>query len=175
MYGPGNHPTCFGGETPSWAEDFSPFAHSGAPGAPPASALPDQILQIIYTSGTTGRPKGAMRTHRAERVQDWVAAFISGDIAGANQLSETIKAQAFDMYVNYGGDDSTGPRYAAAPNTNVTGRRYAAMTCPTDTPNTPIGTITSHNYGVNYGNTTRVPTGSPASLISTAAFWSKRI
>jgi hypothetical protein len=41
----------------------------------------------------------SLRTHRAERVQDWVAAFIAGDIAGANRLSQSLKAQAFDMYV----------------------------------------------------------------------------
>jgi prepilin-type processing-associated H-X9-DG protein len=28
------------------------------------------------------------------------------------------------------------------------------FTCPSDRPNAPIGGITSHNYGVNYGNTT---------------------
>jgi prepilin-type N-terminal cleavage/methylation domain-containing protein len=63
---------------------------------------------------------------------------------------------AFDLYVNYGGDDSTGPRYAAAPNTQVTHQRFQVMTCPADTPNAPAnyGGITSHNYGVNYGNTT---------------------
>jgi hypothetical protein len=41
----------------------------------------------------------SLRTHRAEHVQDWVAAFIAGDIAGADRLSQTLKAQAFDMYV----------------------------------------------------------------------------
>src|SRR5579884_232365 len=61
---------------------------------------------------------------------------------------------AYKLYVNYGGNDSTGPRYGAAPNTQVTTRRFAVLTCPSDTPNAPIGNITSHNYGVNYGNTT---------------------
>ena len=64
------------------------------------------------------------------------------------------QAPAFAMYVNYGGNDSTGPRYAAAPNTNVTTLRFAVMTCPNDYPNAPLADITSHNYGVNYGNTT---------------------
>jgi hypothetical protein len=41
----------------------------------------------------------SLRTHRAERVQDWVAAFIAGDIAGAERLSQALKAQTFDMYV----------------------------------------------------------------------------
>jgi prepilin-type N-terminal cleavage/methylation domain-containing protein/prepilin-type processing-associated H-X9-DG protein len=61
---------------------------------------------------------------------------------------------AFALYQNYGGDDSTGPRYGAAPNTQVTTMRFAVMTCPADHPNAPLGGMTSHNYGVNYGNTT---------------------
>lgn len=43
--------------------------------------------------------------------------------------------QAFNLYVNYGGDDSTGPRYGASPNTAVTTVRYKVFTCPSDTPN----------------------------------------
>jgi prepilin-type N-terminal cleavage/methylation domain-containing protein/prepilin-type processing-associated H-X9-DG protein len=60
---------------------------------------------------------------------------------------------AFKIYVNYGGNDSTGPRYGASPNTQVTTVRYKVMTCPSDLPNAPIGGITSHNYVVNFGNT----------------------
>jgi prepilin-type processing-associated H-X9-DG protein len=60
---------------------------------------------------------------------------------------------AFALYQNYGGDDP-GPRYSTPPNDEVTGKRYAVMTCPSDMPNSPIAPITSHNYGVNYGNTT---------------------
>lgn len=41
----------------------------------------------------------SLRTHRAERVQDWVAALISGDITKASNLSRSLKAQAFDMYL----------------------------------------------------------------------------
>jgi prepilin-type N-terminal cleavage/methylation domain-containing protein/prepilin-type processing-associated H-X9-DG protein len=61
---------------------------------------------------------------------------------------------AYNLYVNYGGNDNTGPRYSAAPNTEVTTQRFEMMTCPSDTPNAPLDNITSHNYGVNYGNTT---------------------
>jgi prepilin-type processing-associated H-X9-DG protein len=61
---------------------------------------------------------------------------------------------AFKIYQNYGGNDSTGPRYGGAPNTQVTTLRVPLMTCPSDTPNAPLSNITSHNYGVNYGNTT---------------------
>src|SRR5262249_8068788 len=31
--------------------------------------------------------------------------------------------------------------------------RLKALTCPSDTPNAPVRNITSHNYAVNYGNT----------------------
>lgn len=41
----------------------------------------------------------SLRTHRAEGVQDWVAAYIAGDISGASRLSPALKAQAFNMYV----------------------------------------------------------------------------
>jgi prepilin-type N-terminal cleavage/methylation domain-containing protein len=77
---------------------------------------------------------------------------------------------AFRLYQNWGGSDfvltnwpaltpasvpsGSYPRYGSSVNvTNVTGRRYSVLTCPSDTPNTPIGSITSHNYVVNYGNT----------------------
>ncbi|MFM7097507.1 MAG: DUF1559 domain-containing protein [Gemmataceae bacterium] len=68
---------------------------------------------------------------------------------------------AFKIYQNYGGDDSTGPRYGTGVNLQVTQRRYQVLTCPTETsPNAPLGGITSHNYAVNFGNTSiyQVPT-----------------
>ena len=61
---------------------------------------------------------------------------------------------AASLYQNWGQTDGSKPRYGHAPNTtNVTTRRYEALTCPSDTPSTPIGKITNHNYAVNYGNT----------------------
>jgi prepilin-type N-terminal cleavage/methylation domain-containing protein len=58
------------------------------------------------------------------------------------------------QYVNWGGTDSTGPRYGAAPNsTLVTNQRFPILTCPVDTVNNPIGAMTNHNYAVNIGNT----------------------
>jgi type II secretory pathway pseudopilin PulG len=59
-----------------------------------------------------------------------------------------------DKYSNWGGTDTSGPRYGAAPNTtNVTTLRFAALTCPSDTPNSPFSNITNHNYAANWGNT----------------------
>src|SRR5215831_20087193 len=77
---------------------------------------------------------------------------------------------AFRNYQNWGGSDfvltnwpaptpadvpkGQYPRYGSAVNVaSTTGRRYAVLTCPSDQPNAPIGQITSHNYAVNYGNT----------------------
>src|SRR5262245_35778595 len=65
-------------------------------------------------------------------------------------------------YINYDGNDKTGPRYGASTNpANVTSQRVKILTCPSDTPAAPPsvsatgGTfkLTSHNYAVNYGNT----------------------
>ncbi len=63
-----------------------------------------------------------------------------------------------NIYQNAGGAD-WGPRYGNALNRPVASSRIPTLTCPSDTPNAPIGSsatlaaITSHNYGVNYGNT----------------------
>ncbi len=62
----------------------------------------------------------------------------------------------YGNYVNYGGADHTGPRYGATQNRIVVSQRLPTLTCPSDTPNAPIGgtpPITNHNYAVNYGNT----------------------
>jgi prepilin-type N-terminal cleavage/methylation domain-containing protein/prepilin-type processing-associated H-X9-DG protein len=60
------------------------------------------------------------------------------------------------LWVNLNGNSLTGPAYAVSPNnTNVTSKRLKLLTCPSDTPNAPFGSppLTSHNYAVNYGNT----------------------
>lgn len=44
-------------------------------------------------------------------------------------------------------------RYNHSTNTDVTTQRIQVLTCPSDTPNKPFGGITSHNYAVNFGNT----------------------
>ena len=57
-----------------------------------------------------------------------------------------------ELYVNWG--IHTNPRYNHQPNRrNVTSRRFATFTCPSDQENTPISNITNHNYAVNFGNT----------------------
>lgn len=59
-----------------------------------------------------------------------------------------------DLYRNWGGDDSSGPRYSTSPNTtNVCVRRIPTLTCPSDIPNAPFSNLTNHNYAVNFGNT----------------------
>ena len=60
-----------------------------------------------------------------------------------------------EIYRNSDGNDATGPRYGASPNNQVTSIRIKSLTCPSDIANAPIGNpkITSHNYVVNYGNT----------------------
>jgi prepilin-type N-terminal cleavage/methylation domain-containing protein len=71
---------------------------------------------------------------------------------------------AYRLYQNWGGNDSSntgfpaasngtnGIRYGAAPNTtNVTGRRYPTLTCPSDQENAPIGAMTNCNYAVCAG------------------------
>jgi hypothetical protein len=61
---------------------------------------------------------------------------------------------AASLYQNWGGDDTSGIRYSGSPNTtNVTNRRFAVGTCPSDIHGTPISSMTSHNYAANYGNT----------------------
>ncbi len=64
----------------------------------------------------------------------------------------------YSIYKNLGGADPQ-ERYAHANNRPVVSTRIPTLTCPSDTPNAPLGAsatlpaITSHNYAVNYGNT----------------------
>ncbi len=69
--------------------------------------------------------------------------------------------QAAEKYVNWGGSDRAGPggsfplqtRYNHALNQDITRKRFPSMTCPSDFANAPSGGVTTHNYVVNYGNT----------------------
>jgi prepilin-type N-terminal cleavage/methylation domain-containing protein/prepilin-type processing-associated H-X9-DG protein len=68
----------------------------------------------------------------------------------------------FKIYTNFGGNDSTGPRYAASPNSNVSTKRLSTFTCPSDTPqNWAGGTLTMHNYVLNAGNTSLYQSNMP--------------
>ncbi len=57
---------CFGGPAPEWAMSYEALLSEGDADGAPTRPLPDEIMHLIYTSGTTGRPKGVMRTHKAE-------------------------------------------------------------------------------------------------------------
>jgi prepilin-type N-terminal cleavage/methylation domain-containing protein/prepilin-type processing-associated H-X9-DG protein len=62
---------------------------------------------------------------------------------------------AYNFFGNSTTDAADGSRfrYAGACNTTVTQRRIGNLTCPSDSPNAPLSSITSHNYAANYGNT----------------------
>jgi prepilin-type N-terminal cleavage/methylation domain-containing protein len=57
-----------------------------------------------------------------------------------------------NLYQNFGGNDASGPRYGDVRNQPVTGKNIAILTCPSDT--VRASSVTSHNYVVNWGNTT---------------------
>lgn len=59
----------------------------------------------------------------------------------------------FKNYQNWGGNDSTGIRYGAGTNIQITNKRLPVLTCPVDKTNEPISGITNNNYAVNIGNT----------------------
>jgi prepilin-type N-terminal cleavage/methylation domain-containing protein len=76
----------------------------------------------------------------------------------------------FKLYKNYGGNDDTGRalsanastlRYGSGSNLLVTSNRLKTLTCPSDTPNAPLGgtfngtayRITNHSYMLNFGTT----------------------
>jgi prepilin-type N-terminal cleavage/methylation domain-containing protein/prepilin-type processing-associated H-X9-DG protein len=72
-------------------------------------------------------------------------------------LPFTEQQALFNIYVNFGGLDYSGPRYGSPPNTEVTTQRLKAWTCPSDIPqvwNTGSLMLTKHNYVLNAGNTT---------------------
>jgi prepilin-type N-terminal cleavage/methylation domain-containing protein/prepilin-type processing-associated H-X9-DG protein len=93
-------------------------------------------------------------------------------------LRFTEQETAFSRYRNWGGNDTagngdgpdmtpSGARYGSSPNTtNVTARRYQVFTCPSDISAAPIGSITNHNYAVNWGNTTYNQTTYPGTSVA---------
>ncbi|QDU74489.1 putative major pilin subunit [Bremerella volcania] len=75
---------------------------------------------------------------------------------GTWQVSILPFIEQENLYNNYNITDKyydDTARYSGNQNTDVTVVRLNALTCPSDSPNEPFGTITSHNYGANYGNT----------------------
>ena len=60
------HYICIGSDAPEWALRFDDLIASGAPEGAPYEGRANDILAIIYTSGTTGRPKGVIRSNRAD-------------------------------------------------------------------------------------------------------------
>jgi prepilin-type N-terminal cleavage/methylation domain-containing protein len=61
----------------------------------------------------------------------------------------------FNLYVHTGKYDNpdSSYRYSGSRNRTATSTRIDVHTCPSDNKNAPIGTITSHNYAANFGNT----------------------
>ncbi|MBY0515029.1 MAG: DUF1559 domain-containing protein [Gemmataceae bacterium] len=67
----------------------------------------------------------------------------------------------FDSYQNFGGNDTTGLRYAAGTNlSNVSSKKLSSYSCPSDTQRIQGG-ITMHNYVLNAGNTSFYQTNLP--------------
>ena len=62
----------------------------------------------------------------------------------------------FRIYINFGGNDTTGPRYAAGINAQVANKRLTSFLCPSDQPKfwNSNRNLTMHNYVLNAGNTT---------------------
>ncbi|MCC9605089.1 DUF1559 domain-containing protein [Blastopirellula sp. JC732] len=65
------------------------------------------------------------------------------------QLEQGNLYEQYDQSNKY--DDAY--RYSASINIGVAKQRIATLTCPSDEPNAPISSMTSHNYAANYGNT----------------------
>jgi prepilin-type N-terminal cleavage/methylation domain-containing protein/prepilin-type processing-associated H-X9-DG protein len=58
----------------------------------------------------------------------------------------------FQIYVNFGGLDDTGPRYAGGVNLQVSETRISTFQCPSDVVS-GVGVIVNNNYVLNAGNT----------------------
>jgi prepilin-type N-terminal cleavage/methylation domain-containing protein/prepilin-type processing-associated H-X9-DG protein len=69
----------------------------------------------------------------------------------------------FRVYVNFGGNDTTGPRYNGGANAQVANKRLSTFLCPSDTPKVWNGNanLTMHNYVLNAGNTNLYQVSTP--------------
>lgn len=54
---------------PDWAESYEAVCREASTALPEGRPAAEDIAHLIYTSGTTGRPKGVLRSHRAEIYQ----------------------------------------------------------------------------------------------------------
>jgi prepilin-type N-terminal cleavage/methylation domain-containing protein/prepilin-type processing-associated H-X9-DG protein len=64
-----------------------------------------------------------------------------------------VEQQAmFNLYLNFGGNDRTGPRYGDPKNYPCVSHTIPVLTCPSDEQHLP-SSVTYHNYIVNAGNT----------------------
>ncbi len=79
----------------------------------------------------------------------------------------------YKSYINFGGLDYSGPRYAGGTNVAVSRTSLKTFTCPSDTPQM-WGTLTKHNYVMNAGNTTfyqvALPLGAPSGSTGSTPF-----
>src|SRR5438094_9968624 len=57
----------------------------------------------------------------------------------------------FRLYTNFGGLDTSGPRYDGGANAVVAGTRLKTFTCPSDEPQALRGGGSRHNYVLNAG------------------------
>jgi prepilin-type N-terminal cleavage/methylation domain-containing protein/prepilin-type processing-associated H-X9-DG protein len=61
----------------------------------------------------------------------------------------------FQQYLNFGGLDNTGPRYAGGTNAQISNKHLSSFKCPSDEVKVwNNGSLTMHNYVLNAGNTT---------------------
>jgi len=68
----------------------------------------------------------------------------------------------FRIYVNFGGNDSTGVRYSGGVNGQVATKRLPSFMCPSDqVKNWNGGTLTMHNYVLNAGNSNLYQVSTP--------------
>ncbi len=60
------HLICIGETAPDWALPYEALVAEEKESAAPIVSLPEDYAHLMYSSGTTGRPKGVIKTHRAE-------------------------------------------------------------------------------------------------------------
>ncbi|WP_165069338.1 DUF1559 family PulG-like putative transporter [Paludisphaera rhizosphaerae] len=87
--------------------------------------------------------------HRSSVCGTWQT-FILPYIEGTNQYNAYNTAGRYLLPDGTKNPDGT-LRYGGAANTTVTGSFFTSLSCPSDT-QTRLGSVTEHNYAVNFGN-----------------------